>query len=316
MHTQRHPGKVKTFQKFHTALAHAAAEQQKFFCLSQQCPPGAPSLKPGDLHDEILHLSPEKTTLPPLVILGPVGPLSGFDAFEKVCHNYRNSREIILIRLGDAPKHTEAIEEATNPGVKLSRHKRRLVCAIESAILCAAMLATERSSSWELMILNHAVHFFLPEVRQNLARKNFPGQEGMKILSMIDTAATKSRQSDQKVLVLSSHGSRKSAVYENRLKESRRNFHALDPLLQEKLDTILDRGVRRLDIRYILEHGTKLIDKIIEKYPRVNTIITGDNEIPWLFDLVKIKGETKYRKYFNRTRLIDPAGASLGLQAL
>ena len=244
---------------------------------------------------ELICFRPSQPTMNPLILMGGMGPLAGIDGFEKACQFFGNSREIILLQACSVPSRTAVMAEKQALGsTESSPLERKLVETIEQLICLAVSQIKSHRSPISIIFLCNAVHYFLPQVEQRLAR-NYPLiAQKIKWISLIQSVVKNLVDNNlQRPLLLCTTATRQGKTYSNYLKN--KNINLLEPndSLQSLLMDCIYQGVKACDYDYCCQFGeqffVELLQNQLKNQPNADCIIAGCTEIPCLIQWLQTK---------------------------
>src|SRR6185436_12140845 len=102
-----------------------------------------------DFPVELFALRPARTTLPPLVLLGGMGPLAGAEGFVRACAMFGDRREIVLLQACSVPDRTQAV---------LADEHAPVVHALETALREAVRHVSSTRRPIDVIVLCNAAH--------------------------------------------------------------------------------------------------------------------------------------------------------------
>src|SRR6185436_8225446 len=167
-----------------------------------------------DFPVELFALRPARTTLPPLVLLGGMGPFAGAQGFARACSLFGESREILLLQACSIPDRTQAILADARSATGVSVEHGVLVSMLAAARQAAIDRVITPHRMIDVVMLCNAAHAFLPD---GVARG---GNERVQSISLVDCVVDALRQRcSGPALILSAEGTRLSGIYTRRLEE-------------------------------------------------------------------------------------------------
>jgi aspartate racemase len=267
-----------------------------------------------DSRVETFALRPAHITSRPLVLLGGMGPLAGADGFERACHRFLSSREIVLLQACSIPDRTRAIKRLvrnpSSPVFDLMTNR------LGSAVRHAVAQVTSDSDAIDLIVLCNTSHFFLPKALERCA-KHYPDIfTRIRFVSLVmSTVKAISLRGYKEIMALYTEGTRLCGIYAGAFQaESLSSFEAKDHL--KHLEPFLMRsiyGVKYFDEAAILEGGTSLFSGLCKVERKFDCILAGCTEIPLIIHYLKAKGNVTVKSFLRRTQFIDPVAEALAL---
>jgi len=257
---------------------------------------------------ELFALRPSATTLPPLVLLGGMGPLAGAEGFARACSIFGESREILLLQACSVPDRTQAaIADARCPD-GISPEHRAVVRALETALCEAIRHVTSTRRPIDVLVLCNAAHAFLPGVART-------GRGDLRLISLVECVvdALERRRSSRPALILSSLGTRISRIFTRRLDEKGIPWVEPADRIQVALMRAIYDGLKAFDPETASAAGQAVFAEIFATSTNFDCIVAGCTEIPPILAMVSQTGSEDLRKRLSRIDVVDPV--ELALQA-
>lgn len=261
---------------------------------------------------ELFALRPARTTLPPLVLLGGMGPLAGANGFARACSIFGESREIVLLQACTIPDRTRAVlADARMPGEArrgdgISPEHVAVVRALEAALREAIRHVTSTRRPIDVIALCNAAHAFLPRV---FART---GSGDVRLISLVESVVEElGRRRAQPALILSSLGTRVSRIFTRRLDEAGIAYVEPSDRIQEALMRAIYEGLKALDWETASAAGEEVFAELLATGTDIGCIVTACTEIPPILDLVKRSGSEDLKERLSRIDVVDPVELAL-----
>ncbi|HBB98584.1 MAG TPA: hypothetical protein DC054_24640 [Blastocatellia bacterium] len=263
---------------------------------------------------EAFTLRPARTTSRPLVLLGGMGPLAGADGFERACHRFLNTREIVLLQACSIPDRTRAIKKLVrNPASPVfDLMTNRLGSAVRHAV---AQVTSDRGEI-DLIVLCNTSHFFLSKALERCT-KHYPEIfTRIRFMSLVASAVKAiSHRGHKEIMALYTEGTRLCGIYGDAFQaeglpysEANDHLEDLEPLLMRSI-----YGVKYYDESAILDGGTGLFNGLCRIEPKFDCILAGCTEIPIIIDYLKASGDDAIKSFLMRVPFIDPVAEALAL---
>lgn len=166
-------------------------------------------LKDQSYPNEVFALRPARALLPPLVLLGGMGPLAGASGFELACQRFFNTREIVLFQACSVPDRTSALTAFPEVRNCSSPDYESIISPLASAIRQALLCITAGSGPIDLIVLCNTSHYFLPAALKRL-HESEPDLSGrIRFNSLMEAAIKKIHQSGHtRIIALYTLGTR------------------------------------------------------------------------------------------------------------
>jgi len=250
-----------------------------------------------DFPVELFALRPARTTLPPLVLLGGMGPFAGAQGFARACSMFGESREILLLQACSVPDRTHAV---------LADERAPVVHALETALREAIRHVNAARRPIDVIVLCNAAHAFLPDV---LARM---GSSDVRLISLVECVVDAlGRRRSQPALILSSLGTRVSRLFTRRLDEAGIAYIEPSDRIQEALSRAIYGGLKALDQETASAAGEMVFAELLASGTGIGCIVAGCTEIPQILELVKRTGSDDLRKRLSGMDVLDPVELAL-----
>lgn len=244
-----------------------------------------------DFPVELFALRPPRTTRPPLVLLGGMGPLAGAKGFARACAMFGESREIVLLQACAIPDRTKAI---------LAGEHATLVRELEGALHEAIGHVESPRRPIDLIALCNAAHAFLPEV---FARMK---SDVVRSISLVECVVDELRlRRSRPPLILATPGTRTARIFARRLDEEGIAFREPSPHAQETLTRAIYEGLKALDWETASAAGEAVFGE------ETGCIVAACTEIPEILELLKRTGSDELARRLARIDVVDPVELAL-----
>ena len=238
-----------------------------------------------DFPVELFALRPARTTRPPLVLLGGMGPLAGAKGFARACAMFGEAREIVLLQACSIPDRTKAI---------LAGEHVTLVRELEAALREAIGHVESPRRPIDVIALCNAAHAFLPEVFARM-------RSDVRPISLVECVVDELRRKRARpALILGSLGTRTARLFTRRLEEEGIAFREPSPRIQETLTRAIYDGLKALDWETASVAGEAVFGD------ESGCVVAACTEIPEILDLLKRTGSDDLKRRLARIDVIDP----------
>ena len=261
---------------------------------------------------ELFALRPARTTLPPLVLLGGMGPLAGARGFVRACAIFGERREILLLQACSIPDRTRAVladarmQGEARRGAGISPEHVAVVRALEAALGEAVRHVISMRRPIDVIALCNAAHAFLPGV---FART---GSGDVRLVSLVESVVEElGRRRARPALILSSVGTRVSRIITRRLDEAGIAYVEPSDRLQEALMRAIYEGLKALDWETASAAGGQVFAELLATGTDIGCIVAACTEIPQILDLVKRTGSEDLQERLSRIDVVDPVELAL-----
>ena len=254
---------------------------------------------------ELFALRPARTALPPLVLLGGMGPLAGAEGFARACLTFGNSREIVLLQACSIPDRSRAVLADARFGNRVSPEHVALAGALEAALSEAIRHVTATRRPIDVIALCNAAHAFLPAV---FARMR---SAGVRPISLVECVVDALRRRPGPALILSSTGTRVSRIFTRRFDEEGIRYVEPSDRIQETLMRAIYAGVKALDWDTAASAGEEVVSELLATHGDIGCIVAGCTEIPQILGLFERAASADLRKRLSRIEVVDPVELAL-----
>jgi len=250
---------------------------------------------------ELFALRPPRTAVPPLVLLGGMGPLAGANGFARACAAFGESREIVLLQACSIPDRTRAVlADAQSPNGTSPEHAA-VVGALDAALHEAIRHVTSPSRAIDVIALCNAAHAFLPEVFARMAN------DRVRLISLAECVVDTLAHRSGAALILSTLGTRVARVFTRRLDDEGVRYVEPSDAIQEELTRAIYAGVKALDWKTAAAAGEAVLTEILAANPDAGCIVAGCTEIPQILELLKRSGSDELKERLKGIEVLDPA---------
>lgn len=260
-----------------------------------------------DFPVELFALRPAAAELPPLVLLGGMGPLAGAQGFARACTLFGESREVVLLQACSVPDRTQAALADARSETGVSPEHVAVGCALDAALREAIRHVTSTGRAIDVIVLCNAAHAFFPE--------GFAETENVRLVSLVECVVEAlGRQRSRPALILSTLGTRISRLFPRRLEEAGIAYVEPSDRIQEALVRAIYEGLKALDGELASAAGEVVFAELLATCTDLGCIVAACTEIPQILDLVQRTGSEDLRDRLSRIDVVDPV--ELALQAV
>jgi aspartate/glutamate racemase len=251
---------------------------------------------------ELFALRPARAVLPPLVLLGGMGPFAGATGFARACSVFGESREIVLLQACSIPDRTRAALADARVRTGVSPEHAAVGRALEAALREAIGHVSSTQGPIDVIVLCNAAHAFLPRT----------GRGGVRLISLVECVIDAlARRRSRPALILSSLGTRVSRIFTRPLDEAGIAYVEPPDRIQDALMRAIYEGLKALDWETASAAGEAVFSELLAANRDVGCIVAGCTEIPPILDLVKRKGSEDLRDRLSRMDVLDPVELAL-----
>ncbi|KYC41777.1 hypothetical protein WA1_17255 [Scytonema hofmannii PCC 7110] len=260
---------------------------------------------------EVIALRPKQIRLPPLLLLGGMGPLAGTIAFEQACQMFQDNREIVLFQACSLPDRTAIIEQTTRILSAFSQ-EHQIVVMLETAIREGLHYIYSISKPVQVIVLCNTAHYFFPKVWHRL-QLNYPKiADKLQWVSLIESVMYHLQTSNLcQPLILGTSGTRLGHIYSQPLQQANIAYVEPSKMLQLTLMEGIYQGVKAFDRDIACQAGEKFFVQMLKTQPDFDCIIAGCSEIPCLFEWLKATSVDKVKQFLSQIEIIDPVQIAL-----
>lgn len=255
------------------------------------------SVADQDYPDAIFRLTPPEPVLPPLAILGGMGPLAGAKAFREACNRFGDSRAVALYQACSLPDRTQTILAADE------KRARDLAAAIGQAARKAVGLLPPGRFPACIVSCNSA-HYFWPEIETLAAPL-------CRLVSLVAASLEALRNLPGKTLLLTTKGARAGQVFSRPFRKARIDFDEPAEAADGLLMAAIYEGVKALDDGRAVALGNEFFEAILKTGTPYCRILAGCTEIPTLIDLLKRHGRPAVAAFLSGVEILDPLREAL-----
>lgn len=260
---------------------------------------------------EVIALRPRQTELPPLLLIGGMGPLAGINSFEQACQIFQHRREIVLFQACPLPSRTEVMQQKAQ-ALEDDTLERQLVAMLEAAIRAAVGLFHLKHTLIQAIVLCNAAHYFLPNVIQRLQQNHPEIASKLQWLPLIESVVQYLQDRNlQRPLVLSTSATRLGRVYTQPLQTAGITYLEPNPMLQQQLMDCIYQGVKAGDRDYACAVGESFFEELFKTQPVFDCIIAGCSEIPCLVEWLESASSASIRQLLSQIEVINPVEIAL-----
>ncbi len=261
---------------------------------------------------ELFALRPAHRTLPPLALIGGMGPLAGASGFERACRRFLNTREIVLFQACSIPDRTLALIKIAEARVQPSPEYALMLDLLESAIREAVAHVESNVEPVHLVALCNTSHFFLSETLRRLRAHQPETAARLRFVSLIEATIETIRQRGYRmILALYTRGTRLGRIYSQRFIEEGISYVEPTGTLEQSLMHSIFSGVKAFDTEASLAGGASLFDEILAHGREFDCVVAGCTEIPFILEALNKSGSEQVKAFLRRVEIIDPVSAAL-----
>jgi len=264
-----------------------------------------------DQPTEVFCLFPPRPVLPPLALIGGMGPLAGALAFRRACERFRNSRTVVLYQACFMPDRSTIILSGGGPGTPMCRDFAwRLADAVRFAAGLSGLAA-------RCIIACNSAHYFWRLLEDELRQTAPGGGCEVQMISLVDSTLHALKlgafkfQSSRKTLVLAADGARGGQVFAAPFHDAGIAFEEPSPTLSRLLMRAIFEGVKALDDRQAVELGNEFFENVLATGRDYDYVLAGCTELPLLIDLLRHRGSPTVAAFLSRVRIVDPLEEAL-----
>ncbi len=255
---------------------------------------------------DLFVLSPQKTSFPPLLLLGGMGPLAGALAFKQACEFFHNDRMIILYQASSTPDRTQVIQSILRARTmsKATVLVEHFLLSLERALKQGMTSHQAAYQEIECVLVCNSAHYFLPHIKQRIYESHDPKLNSLRFHSIIDATAAKLTPSVP-VLLLATTGALQGKIYDKALHKAKAPFVLPSAFAQRKLMQAIYQGVKSSNNSITREAGYTLIKYWQENLHNITTTIAACTEIPIIFDALSHDSQ-EVRQFLRDKQIINP----------
>lgn len=275
-------------------------------------------VKDQDYPVETVRMVPPHPKLPPLLIVGGMGPLAGAQAMEAALEHFGDSREIVLLQLCSVPDRTGALAEDERLGGPSDTHKL-VVTAIKDGFASGEdTIECKWAGQGHTVVACNTAHNFAPqafEVYQQERAHNANLQMHSLVKCVVAELAQSQRGHDAPVMILGTQGTLRTRLYLNPLEANGVRCAVPEPHGQKLLGDAIYKGVKASKEEKTIEYGNALFlelkakGQIVEGKPFV--ILAGCTEVPEIVNVLKEKGDPEVKALLANAQVADPMAITL-----
>jgi aspartate/glutamate racemase len=261
-----------------------------------------------DQPEEVFCLFPARAVLPPLALIGGLGPLAGAAAFRQACARFRDSRAVTLYQACSLPDRSTVILEKGEPDTPaFSGMASRLAGAVRQA----AGLASPDGRTVRCIIVCNSAHYFWRRLEEHL--QTLPGQScEVQMISLVEASRAALQLQSRKVLLLTTEGARAGQVFSAPFRQAGICFEEPSHALNRLLMRVIFEGMKSLDDRRAAELGNQFFEAILGTGRDYDCVLAGCTELPLTIDLLRRCGSPEVAAFLSRVKIVDPVEEALG----
>jgi aspartate/glutamate racemase len=254
-------------------------------------------------------LIPAHTFLPPLAIVGGLGPLAGAMAFRRACERSRNSRVVVLYQACSVPDRSTVI---LGEGVAYTAVCREMARRLAGAVGLAVGLAGQASQAVRCVIACNSAHYFWRLLQDELLANAQGRRCQLQMVSLVASSLEALKlHSCRKALLLATEGARVGGVFSTPFREASIDFEEPSPALSRLLMRAIFEGMKSLDTQRAVDLGNEFFETVIASGRGYDCILAGCTEIPLTIDLLKLRGSSAVAAFLSRVKIVDPLEEAL-----
>ena len=259
-----------------------------------------------DQAEEAFGLFPEGALLPPLAIIGGMGPLAGAMAFRRACARFRDTRAVVLYQACSVPDRSAVILSGSTLDHPACREMAE---RLADAVNLGVSLAGEDGSAVRCIVACNTAHYFWRPLAEQLG----PSAQGeWQMVSLVESAVAALRsQACRKTLLLTTEGGRVGQVFSEPFRDAGIAFREPPGELSRLLMRAIFEGVKSLDGRRALELGNEFFEKILATGQDYDCVLAGCTEIPHTIDLLRLHGSPRAASFLSQVKVVDPLEEAL-----
>jgi aspartate racemase len=259
---------------------------------------------------EVIAIRPRRTQAPPLILLGGMGHLAGLGGFEQACKRFQNTREIVLFQACSLHNRTSVIEHETCQSANSS--EQQFVTMFAAAVVKAMEYVRSSEKTIHIMVLCNTAHYFLPKVRQQLKYHHPQVFIRLQWFSLVESVVDYLQwQNLGQPLILCTNGTKQGRVYSHPLERAGIAYTELNDTLQSILMDGIYQGVKAFERDFACQAGEKLFRKFLKTDSKIDCIIAGCSEVPYLLDWLKLTASDSVQQFLSSVEIIDPVQLAL-----
>jgi aspartate/glutamate racemase len=253
---------------------------------------------------EILFLDTPNPDVPPVLLLGGMGPLAGLDGFEAACNCWGDRRQLLLYQACHIPCRTEAILAECN-GNKAKA--KQLVQEMGLAIFYAST-HFNRTAKIRLLLLCNTAHYFLPRISSWLRQYNPTFSDRLEMVSLVRAGVVAAKEVfPHYITPLNTIGGYISGVGSKALANAGIPYTTFSQEMQQILHQAIYEGIKAMNIKMALQYGNAFFLQLLKQKPSDRVLLAGCTEIPVLYKKLLKRGAQPVQQFLASTRVINPA---------
>jgi aspartate/glutamate racemase len=264
------------------------------------------SVTDQDHPDEVYCLFPARAELPPLAIIGGMGPLAGAMAFGRACAGFRDSRAVVLYQACSVPDRSTVILSEGRPDAPLCHALARRVAR---AVRLAVALVPPGGEPPRCIIACNSAHYFWRQVLDDLGKAKGPPCK-VEMISLVESSLEALR-SKERVLLLATEGARAGEVFSAPCREAGIAFGEPSVALSRVLMRAIFEGMKALDERRAVDLGNQFFEAVLRSGRDYDCLLAGCTELPLTIDLLRQRGSPAVSAFLSRVRVVDPVEEAL-----
>ncbi|AOX00334.1 hypothetical protein BJP34_13500 [Moorena producens PAL-8-15-08-1] len=268
-----------------------------------------------DYPTEVMVLRPQHTKVPPLLLIGGMGPWAGVAGFEQACEIFHDTREIVLLQACALPNRTAVMAEKRQAGSKTlakTLAEEELVAMLEMAIRVGVAQISTGHTSIQVIVLCNAAHYFLPFAWQRLLNNHPQMAIKLQWISLIESVVDYLRNHHwRRPLLLCTSATRWGQVYADSLQANGIDLIEPSDALQSTLMDCIYQGVKASNRDLTCELGERFFVELLKTQPDPDCIIAGCSEIPCLLEWLQGTSKGAVQQFLSAIEVINPVQLAL-----
>lgn len=243
---------------------------------------------------------PVPAMLPPLLIVGGMGPLAGLEAFEEALNRGDGSRGIVLHQATNTPDRTQALVSSSRDPSHGRENRLPVTRCIAEAIKHGHRIASPNRGRVVMMVSCNTAHAFVPEALERIDSQN------LHWISFVEAAAKAAQAQSRPTLIAGTTGTQVAGLYTEAF--TRNGVASLYPDAQgqEDLMKAIYEGIKGFDNEAALYFGERFVRAVMAVEPAVTQILAGCTEVPVLLELLKNQGPADVSAFLKGCIVLNP----------
>jgi len=264
---------------------------------------------------EVLSMAPPRPKLPPLLVIGGMGPLAGAMAFNDALKKFGDSREIVLVQYTTMPDRTAALDEDEKIGWEKSDAHVEVHQAFTNLFIAAdeTLTTTGHTGPAHLVVACNTAHNFVPD--GHTAYGEARGHRACLTLESLIVHVTNKLSKElaptrTPLLILGTNGTLKTKLYINPLEKGGVACKVPEPAEQGLLMKAIYDGVKGFDSEATVRYGNALFEGLAAsghiEPGKEFVVLAGCTEVPEIVAELQKNGSPKVKELLASARIADP----------